>query len=152
MTDPITFNSASPRFALPFLFAGQAQKEFYLNEVAARADILLHPAIKGIANSPPLASQSGDCWLVGNEPAEGWDGKASHLAGYHAGQWLFVAPRTGMTLFNEASGQMMRFADGWQIAASVASPEGGSVIDSEARTAINGLIAALVATGLLPNT
>ncbi|MFC3101531.1 DUF2793 domain-containing protein [Altererythrobacter lauratis] len=152
MSDPVTFNSATARYALPFLFTGQAQKEIFLNEVAARTDLLLHPAIKGITNSPPASPQPGDCWLVGNAPTAGWTGRNGHLAGFQAGNWLFIAPRSGMTVFNESAGQIMRFANGWHMAAAVPGPQGGTVIDVEARATLDALIAALLAAGLLPNT
>jgi len=42
MTDPITFDSTSPRFGLPLLFSGQVQKEVYLNEALSRLDGLTH--------------------------------------------------------------------------------------------------------------
>ncbi len=42
MSDPVQFEGATPRFALPLLFAGQAQKEFFVNEALLRADMVLH--------------------------------------------------------------------------------------------------------------
>ena len=69
MSDPITFASASPRLGLPLLFAGQSQKEFFVNEAHALVDALLHAAVEGEADAPPSAAEEGECWLVGDAPS-----------------------------------------------------------------------------------
>ncbi|AZI36458.1 hypothetical protein NT2_05_00120 [Caenibius tardaugens NBRC 16725] len=150
MPEPISFTSASPRFHLPLLFTGQAQKEFFVNEAHALTDALLHLAIEGQASAAPLAPDDGDCWLV-LAPATGdWAGQDGMIACRQAGAWLFVTPRDGMRAFNRADGQDWRYADGWQIAAAIASPAGGTTIDSEARTAIDAILLALTQAGILP--
>jgi Protein of unknown function (DUF2793) len=151
MSDPISFTSASARFALPFLFAGQAQKEVFVNEAHARADMLLHPAILGTANTPPATPQDGDCWLIGTSATGPWSGHDGQLAGRQDGNWLFTPPRNGMTVLDLSAGKIRRYANGWLTASAVSAPTGGTVIDVQARSAIAGLIAALVAGGILPS-
>lgn len=151
MTDPVSFVSASPRFKLPFLFSGQAQKEFFVNEAHALADMLLHPAIEGEAATPPVNPADGDCWLVAPAATAAWAGQDGKLACFQAGAWVFATPRNGMSMLDLSNGQMRRYVDGWQAAAQVTAPNGGTVQDAEARTAITGLIAALVAAGILPS-
>ncbi|GAA0269875.1 hypothetical protein GCM10009127_07350 [Alteraurantiacibacter aestuarii] len=149
MTDPISFTSSSPRFGLPFLFAAQAQKEFFVNEAHALTDMLLHAVVEGEAQDPPAAPVDGECWLVGDLPTADWAGQAGKLAGYQSGNWLFASPHDGMRVFNKAASRHLHYLGGWQAATDVAEPAGGSVIDSEARNAIIGLIGALASAGII---
>lgn len=150
MTDPISFASVTPRFALPLLFAGQSQKEFYVNEAHALADALLHAACEGEASDPPPSPVDGEAWLVGNGATGEWAGEDGKLAARQSGNWLFAAPLDGMRLFDRSTGQMLLYNGGWQRPAAPVEPSGGAVIDSEARSAIAGLIAALVDAGIFP--
>lgn len=148
MSEPIQFTSASPRFVLPLLFAGQAQKEFFVNEALCRADALLHPATEGEVNDPPPAPEEGECWLVGAEPTGAWAGHAGQLAMF-AGGWVFAEPRDGMRLLDRSTGQHILYRDGWQRPAAPAAPSGGETVDNEARAAITALIGALISGGIL---
>lgn len=149
MTDAL-FESRTPRLALPLLFAGQAQKEGFVNELAARVDALLFLAVEGEASSPPPAPLDGQAWLVGPDPAAEWAGRAGQIAARQAGNWLFAAPVAGMRLFNKATGQDLRFASAWAGPTRPAVPTGGTTVDSEARAAISAVIAALTEAGIVP--
>jgi len=152
MSDPISFESASPRFGLPMLFAGQAQKEFFVNEAHALVDALLHGAIEGVAPVPPATPVEGTSWLVDSAPSGAWAGQAGRIASRQGGNWLFTTPRDGMRLLNRTNGQDMRFSGGWQSPARPGEPTGGTTVDSEARVAIGQLLAALCAAGIFPES
>ena len=149
MSDPVIFDSTSPRFALPLLFAGQAQREVFVNEALSRLDALLHCAIEGTANSPPPTPANGTAWRIGSTPTGEWVGHADQIACHQAGQWLFVEPQDGMRVQDRSSGTQLWFNSGWQTASSVAAPSGGSVVDAQARASLADLIAAMQNAGLL---
>lgn len=152
MTDPISFPSATPRFAIPLLFAGQSQKEFSVNEAHALADALLHAACEGEAASPPGTPIEGEAWLVASGATGDWAGEDGKLACRQMGNWLMTAPSDGMRLFDRSTGQMLLYRGGWQRPATPSLPSGGGVIDTEARTAIADLITALADAGVLPSS
>lgn len=163
-------DEATARFALPLLAAGQAQKEVTHNEALARVDLALHAAVEAIGtNTPPAAPGEGTSWIVGVAPTGAWSGQAGAIAGWTAGGWRFIAPRTGTAVWSKAGGVPARFVDGtWRegvVAATrvevggvavvgaqqpaVAAPTGGSVVDAEARSALGSVLAALRAHGLI---
>ena len=149
MSDPIVFTSASPRWKIPLLFAGQAQKEVFVNEAHALADALLHPAIEGKSDDPPAAPAEGESWLIGDAPTGAWADHAGDLASYQAGGWVFAAPRDGVRILDRSTGQEIRYRGGWQRPATPVEPTGGTTVDAEARAAIADLVAALIAGGVL---
>jgi hypothetical protein len=149
MPDPL-YDLRTARHDLPLLFAGQAQKETFVNELAARVDALLHLAIEAETATPPAAPSDGQSWLVGASPTGAWAGHGGTIAARAAGNWLFLQPRAGMTLLNKATGQQVRYLSGWQAPAKPALPAGGTTNDTEARTAIAAIITALVSAGIVP--
>jgi hypothetical protein len=149
MTDPVSFTSTTPRYFLPLLFSGQAQKEFYVNEAHALTDALLHAACEGEAADPPAAPAEGEGWLVGTGATGAWAGQDGKLASFQAGNWLFAVPNDGMRLFDRSTSQMLLYRGGWQRPTTPAEPSGGTTIDAEARAAIADLIIALTQAGIL---
>lgn len=150
MPDPISLTSVTPRFGLPFLFAGQAQKEISVNQAHALLDMLLHPSVIAQQSAPPPTPNEGECWLVGSGATDAWQGHDGAIASMQAGGWLFAAPSNGLSVYDQGAGQMRYYRDGWHLAAPIGEPTGGGSVDAEARTAISQLVAALVNVGILP--
>lgn len=150
MTEPIAFDARSARHALPLLVAGQAQKEFFVNEAFARIDALLHPAIEGEATEPPGSPAPGECWLVAAPASGAWALREDELASWDGTQWTFCAPCEGMLLFDRSTGARIVFRGGWQRISRPAAPAGGAVVDAEARAAIAAVSDMLATLGLIP--
>ncbi|SMF68147.1 DUF2793 domain-containing protein [Allosphingosinicella indica] len=161
--------ATTPRFALPHILPGQAQKELFHNEALARIDAALHASvIEPPRNAPPAAPAAGDCWIVGSTPSGAWSGQAHALAAWTEGGWRFVAPRPGMQIWEDGEGRLLRwtgatwessicadaiFVGGVQVVGSrlaeIATPSGGTIIDAEARSAVEEIIVALKSHGLI---
>jgi hypothetical protein len=150
MSDPLIFDGTSPRFNLPLLFAGQAQKEAFVNEAHVLIDSLLHCAIEATAASPPASPIDGTNWLVDASPTGDWTGQAGKLACRQSGVWLFVTPKDGMHVLDRSSGQERLYFGSWKAPTAPAAPIGGTTVDAEARAAIASLITVLRQAGVLP--
>lgn len=163
-------DDVTPRLGLPFLAAGQAQKEVAHNEALALIDAALCPAVQAVgADRPPAAPGEGQAWIVGASPAGAWAGQAGALAMWTGGGWRFVPPFEGLAVWSLADRLwLVRDGGGWRRGelrgervlvggeqvvgprlAAVSSPAGGAVIDAEARAAISVIIARLGAHGLI---
>lgn len=162
--------TATPRFALPLIAPGQAQKEAFHNEALTGIDAAIHPCVEGGALvTPPSDPELGQSWLVATGATGGWAGADDSLACWTAGGWRFVAPVPGMTAWDAAAGQWVHWSgsawinDSWPVSAltiggnqlvgarqpDVPSPSGGTTIDAEARVAVDLVIATLKSHGLI---
>jgi hypothetical protein len=162
--------TASARFALPFILPGQAQKELFHNEALTAVDSLLHAAVEGAPLAvPPTAPEPGQCWIVAAGAGGAWAGKGHALASWTVGGWRFSAPVPGMTAWNKAAGHWLHWngtvwksgevpaaklvVGGQQVVGerqpAVPSPSGGTIIDAEARAALDSVIVALRSHGLI---
>jgi hypothetical protein len=163
--------SESARFKLPYILAGQAQKELFHNEALATLDAALHAAVEEGAPraEPPLAPGAGQAWIVAGSGAGEWSGKGQQVAVWTEGGWRFVAPVAGMLVWDKAAGHWLHFdglawrggelpaaaivVGGQQVVGTrqphVPSPSGGTIIDEEARAAIEAVIATLMSHGLI---
>jgi hypothetical protein len=138
------------RFALPLLAAGQAHKELFHNEALARIDFLIHPIVQAIETDPTaIVPAPGQSWLVGPGAAGDWLNQDDKIAGWTGNGWLFIAPKALMRIYIELIDNFAVYRGTWQLMDAVASPAAGSVIDAEARLAIDSILAALEAQGIL---
>lgn len=149
MPDPIALASSTPALGLPLLFAGQAQKEFFVNEGLCLLDALHARAVTASQPAPPSSAADGACYRV-TSPATGiWAGEEDRLAILVAGDWHFIVPAEGMMVFDRAAAAFVIYRSHWQPASVVAVPTGGTAIDVEARAALAALITALEIMGML---
>lgn len=149
MTPVKPFSDRSPRLSLPYLFPGQTQREFYVNEGLCRLDMLVHPAIEDELVSPPSEPTKGQTFIVAESPSGDWEGFAGQLAHWDGTQWTFAEPLDGMTVYDRAARQMLRYDGGWVRAQAPAPPQGGTVVDSEARAALSTLMDEMRKIGLI---
>ena len=160
----------TPRFALPFLAPGQAQKEFFHNEALQRIDFLLCPVVEEPPRQAPPASPAiGNAYVVGVGASGAWVGHDGKIAGFGEGGWRFIAAVDGASVIDRSSGEiLLRRGGSWEAGivrgqevrlggqkvlgarqAAIASPAGGTTIDIEGRTAIAAMLAAMRSHGLI---
>ena len=158
------------RFQIPFLAAGQLQKETTHNEALERIGMLLCPVVEGDPQAVPPANPAiGACYLVGTGASGEWQGEDRSIACFTAGGWRFVAPIEGLSITAKVSGETFLWRAGtWEAGITrcsevriggqtvlrerqpaVLNPIEGSVIDSECRTALEAVLNALRAHGLI---
>lgn len=139
----------TPRFALPLLTAGQAQKEVTHNEALVLLDALIAARAEAAnAITPPATPAPGQCWALGAQPTGAWLGKGGQLAVWTAGGWRFCDVGDGFALRVGSTGaRWQRSGTGWSPPPTLGIPSGGAVIDSEARAALAVIRAALTASG-----
>lgn len=158
------------RLALPLIAAGQAGKELSHNEALARLDLAVGASVVAVGiDTPPADPVPGAAWIVGATPTGAWAGQAGAIAGWTGGGWRFLAPAAGMSVWVESLDLAAQFVAGsWTVgivraarltidgepsvqsrAAAIADPNGGSVIDGEARTSIAAILATLRHHGLI---
>lgn len=148
MSEPLTFPSITENYSLPLLFAGQAQKEFFVNQALATIDSLLQMSVDATLAAPPATPTDGMCFRIATEASEEWEGKDDMLAIRIAGAWQYIAARTGMRIYDRSAHQFLLFNAGWIAPTEPSGPTGGSVVDTEARAAIDALFSALRNAGI----
>jgi hypothetical protein len=162
--------NSTPRLALPFLSPGQAQKEFTHNEALQILDIVAALTVEEPPRAdPPPSPVLGASYIVDAGATGDWTGMSQSVAAFTSGGWRFVEPLEGMAAYVKSSSTWALYragawelgilrgssveVDGQQVvasrAAAIASATGGTTIDTEARGAIDEILAALRHHGLI---
>lgn len=143
---------ATPRFALPFLAVSQAQKELIHNESLLLVDAMLHPRVEAVESDPALIvdPQEGQAWIIGASPVGIWADRMGHIAIWTSSGWRYVEPTSPMTVWLASENNVHRFQEGsWSSPPTLPDAASGGTVDSEARAAINQLLAYLRNIGLI---
>ncbi len=149
MTQPITYTSRTARFDLPLLFAGQAQKEFTVNDALTRISAVLHMTVGGESDTPPSTAEEGECWLVAPSATGSWEGHDGSVACRIDDAWAFVEPVIGQRCYDTSAEATLFYDGAWQRPQGPAAIDGGATQDTEARAAIADLVAALEQSGII---
>lgn len=112
---------------------------------------------------------AGSCYIVAVSPTGDWAGQAQKLAAFTSGGWRFIAPFEGLSCHVRGAGTTAVYRGAaWEVGtltgsqvaiagqkvvgareAAIAAPSGGATADSEARSAIGQILAAMRAHGLI---
>jgi len=88
---------STPRFALPYIQASQAQKEVTHNEALLMVDALVSLSLEDRhLSAPPVSPQNGQIWFINGAGSGAWNGQNSKLAHYDSGQWYFYVVPEGL--------------------------------------------------------
>jgi hypothetical protein len=105
--------SQSTNLALPYLGASQSQKHVTVNEGLRFLDVLVQIAVKSAAlSAPPGSPDDGQRWIIGPAPTGLWAGRATQIAAWQDGVWVFHAPKDGWLAWNEATLNSLVFSAG----------------------------------------
>jgi len=151
MANPIAFPSTTTHMDLPLLFAGQAQKEPFINHAFSAIDALFTGVVDDSLATSPADPVEGSRYRILANPTGDWAGHDAEIAIRIGGDWTFVTPHQGMSVFDATARTSYFFAGDWAAASEPLAPSGGSVVDSEARATLGLLIDALKTAGIFAN-
>lgn len=150
MTTPFAFPDTTPNFGLPLLFAGQAQKEFTLNQSVSLIDAITRGVVAESRTEPPMGAVSGTCFRILPDATGDWAGRDGEIALRIGGGWQFLTPFTGLRVYDQTARSICYFDAGWHKVEQPVLPQGGDTVDVEVRAALQQLIEALRTIGIMP--
>lgn len=162
--------SETARLGLPYILQSQSQKEVTHNSALNRIDVLTGAVVQDRdLTVPPTTPPEGELWIAAAGATGDWAGHDGELAYFIGGAWDFYAPPGGFGVWIEDEGLAARWTGSiWEVGilagtavkiggqqvvgaqqAAISDATGGSTQDAEARSALNSLLAACRAHGLI---
>lgn len=145
-------NEVTGRLRLPMLVVGQGQKEITHNEALVALDSLIGASVESrTLAAAPAEPVVGESWLIPFNASGVWADRGGAIATYTQGGWRYLELPDGfllwviserVTLRKEAAIWMESGLPRGQMP-SVSEPSGGTVVDLEARLAIQQLLGQL---------
>jgi hypothetical protein len=119
--------------------------------------------------SPPASPPLGVCYIIAGSPTGAWAGKAQCIAAFTSGGWRFISPFEGVMAYVRSTSTYATYrAAAWEIGvlrgtnvvlggqqvvgsrvAAILSASGGTTVDSQARSVIDQILAAMRQHGLI---
>lgn len=106
----------TPKLALPFIQAGQAQKHVTHNEAIEQLDAVVHLCVESFdLSAPPASPAEAQAWAIGAAPTGAWAGRADQIAHWRSGGWMFTAPQVGWLAWGRDINDLRVYRGGnWQ--------------------------------------
>lgn len=160
----------TPRLNAPYIISTQSQKEVTHNVALNMLDALVQTAVEtSTLSAPPVTPAEGGLWLIGSTATGDWASHDNELAQFIGGVWQFHVPFEGMLVWLKDENIMAQYRaalwkkgvitankveiSGQQVVGAqqvaIIDAADGTTIDAEARTALNNLLAACRAHGLI---
>lgn len=150
MSQSFAFVDKTTNYALPLLFPGQTQKEFFVNQAFTMLDTLLQASVSASQSSPPPMPSEGQAYRIVS-PANGeWSEHADFIALWIGGEWSFVPPVDGMRIYDRGASQILLYHAQWRSASPPTIPQGGGTVDAEARATLVEVVGILRELRLIP--
>ena len=162
--------SETARLGLPYILQSQSQKEVTHNSALNRLDVLTGAVVQDRDLAvPPANPAEGELWIIASGATGDWAGHDGDLAHFIGGAWAFYSPPGGFGVWIEDETLAARWTgSAWEAGilagtavkiggqqvvgaqqAAIPDATGGSTQDLEARAAVNALLAACRAHGLI---
>lgn len=148
--------TSTPLFGLPDWAAAQGTPWLTENQVKR----IIEAAARGIIedndlSDPPGSCADGACYLVAGTGTGLWtghDGQMAIAVGTNAASgWYFVTVAVeGVRLYARDEDLTQFYRGGWYVPTAISDASGGATVDSQARTAINALLAWARSAGHIP--